>query len=201
MKSIIYALIDNGTMKPRYVGKTTKSLAVRFKQHMQLCSPNVHLNNWLRTADVSAIVLERDPADLNEAEIRWAREMRKQGARLLNKNNGGAGGVAGWRHTPKACAKMSAAAKGNQNSLGYKHTAETRAKMSAAAMGKQNTPEARAKMSIAHIGKHISAETRAKISAALKGNQNSLGRVVSVATRAKMSAAAKGNQNSLGYKQ
>ena len=91
MKGIIYGLVDNSTMELRYVGQTIEALACRFKRHMKLYSSNAHLNNWLRSADASAIVLERDPEDLDEAEMRWIADARAQGARLINLTDGGGG--------------------------------------------------------------------------------------------------------------
>ena len=168
---IIYGLVDNSTMELRYVGQTRKPLHVRFKRHMKLLSPNVHFNNWLRIADVSAIVLERDPINLNEAEMCWIADMRAAGARLLNMTDGG-GGCQNYKHTLEICAKISAAMMGKQNGLGYKHTAEVRAKISVASRSR-------------------SIETRAKLSAASMGNHNALGHKHTPETRAKISVAAR----------
>ena len=186
MKSIIYGLIDNETLELRYIGQTVKPLAARFKQHMRFCSPNVHLNNWLHSADVSAIVLERDPENLNEAEMCWIADMRAAGARLLNMTDGG-GGTNGRKYTVETCAKISARA------VDRRHSVETRIKMSAAHVGRIPTAETRAKMSAAQKGHKYTIETRTKISAAMKGKQNSLGYKHTTETRSKLSAAKIGN--------
>ena len=156
MKSIIYGLIDIDTLELRYVGQTTKPLAVRFKQHMSLCSRNIHLNNWLRAADVNIVVLECDPVDLDEAEMCWIADMREHGERLLNMTDGG-GGINGHEHTAETRVKMSIAR------IGHTVSVETRARISVANKGKQSAR-----------GRVVSVATRAKISAAMKGNQNAL---------------------------
>jgi len=106
-------------------------------------------------------------------------------------------------------AKISAALKGNKNSLGHHHTAEAKAKVSAAMKGNKHglghpcSEEKKAKIAAANrinsAGKHPSEETRAKMSAALKGNKRTFGHHPTAETRAKMSAALKGNKNSLGH--
>ena len=185
MIGIIYGLIDTKTMELRYVGQTVLSLNERFKRHMKLLSPNIQFNNWLRAADVSAIVLERDPIDLNEAEMCWIADMREQGAKLLNLTDGGYG-ARGYIFTPEARAKISVALKGKQNAKGCTRSAETRAKIGAAHKGRVLNPEHRAKLSAANMGHKHSAEIRAKISAAHVGLKHS------PETRTKMSLTAKG---------
>ena len=161
----IYGLIDGNTLELRYIGQTFRSLEVRLKQHKQGRGPNPHLNRWLRVKFVNIIMLECDPADINEAEIRWIKEMKKRGIRLINLTDGG-GGTAGYTHTLETRDKIS-------TKMRTVHTLEQRAKISIKMMGKQNalgyrhTDEARAKMSVALMGHSVSIETRAKISAAM----------------------------------
>lgn len=59
-------------------------------------------------------------------------------------------------------------------SKGRKHTPEACAKMSASRMGRKNSPEATAKTAAANRGKPLSPERRAKISAAHKGKKLTL---------------------------
>ena len=183
MLGIIYGLIDGDTLELRYVGQTTKSLDERLRRHKN--SHNTHLRRWLNKRPVNIIVLERDPVDLNEAEIRWIREMREQGARLMNMTDGGEGGRLGLKHTSETRVKIGVA------QLGHGVTTETRAKMSAALRGRKNTPEARVKMSVAKQGckgHKQTLETRTKIGAALRGYKHTS------ETCAKMSAAKLGRK-------
>ena len=175
MKGIIYGLVDTDTMELRYVGQTTQSLAKRFNAHMRLRSSNIHLNNWLRTADVSAIVLERIPVDLDEAEMCWIADMRAAGTRLLNITDGG-GGI-----------------------NGYTHSAKSRAKMSIANTGRVVSDTHKTKLSTAAMGHSVNAETRAKISVAMRGKQHAMGHICSIEARAKISAAKMSNQNARGH--
>jgi hypothetical protein len=152
----VYGLIDGDTLELRYVGQTIQSLAARLSQHTHNCrTPNLHLSRWARAAYVSILVLERDPPDLNEAETRWIREMREQGARLLNFADGGSA---------------------NRGQRGRTVSAETRARISTAMRGRFKSEETRAKFRIAmtghapwNKGKACSAETRAKMRAAQLG--------------------------------
>ena len=159
MTGTIYGLIDSDTLELRYVGKTIHSLKARLRRHRNHPT-NPHLRNWLRARPVNIIILERDPVDLDEAEMCWIADMRVAGARLLNMTDGG---TAGWQHTPETRAKMNAAR------IGRPVTAETRAKLSAALMGRTLTVETRAKMSAAKMGCTVTAGHRAKLRAANLG--------------------------------
>ena len=175
---LIYGLIDGTTLELRYVGKTTKSLTERLAKHQSFRSTNHHLNNWLRSTDVSIIILNHKPNDLDEAEINWIRKMRTQGARLLNIADGGTGGFTG-RHNTETRAKIRA------SHIGMKHTVEVREKISVKTKDAM-TPEHCAKLRAAHLGKPLSLEHRAKISA------GQIGRVQSEATRMKISMTKRG---------
>ena len=58
----------------------------------------------------------------------------------------------GYKHTPEARAKISAAQMGNKKFLGHEHTPEARAKIAAAGLGREHSPEARAKIGAATQG-------------------------------------------------
>ncbi len=90
----------------------------------------------------------------------WQYEVARRAAREAVKGNKN---LLGYKHTPEARAKMSAAVKqslrnpevrakisaarkGNKNALGHKHTPEHRAKNSAAQLGCNLAPWARAKL-------------------------------------------------------
>lgn len=79
--------------------------------------------------------------------------------------------------------------------MGHSMTDGTRAKISAARRWQQisHTVETRAKIAAALHGK-----ARPQIAAALRGNQNSLGRILSAEAKAKIGAANRGNKTWLG---
>ncbi len=136
--AIIYGLIDGNTMELRYIGQTVGPLDARYRKHVTGRYGSLHFVNWIRSADVSAVVLERDPKDLSAAERRWIKKMRRQGARLLNISDGGNGGFV------KPCsletrAKMSATRKGHPFYGPRIQTVEHRAKISAALTGVPKT--------------------------------------------------------------
>jgi group I intron endonuclease len=86
-------------------------------------------------------------------------------------------------NNPETKAKMSAASKGNKNSLGKVASEETRAKQSAAKKGKKLSGEHRAKISEAGKGRIVAEETRDK----LRGNKWNIGRYPSEETKLKRS--------------
>jgi hypothetical protein len=109
---------------------------------------------------------------------------KDMGAQLCNMTNGGDGN-AGWKHTPKALAKISAAGtgrkltdkakvkislanRGNKSRTGQKNSEEHKAKIGAIWKGKPLSEEHRRKLSLAKLGKKASLETRAKMSASHK---------------------------------
>jgi hypothetical protein len=111
-------------------------------------------------------------------EILTIKAQRQAGAQLVNMTDGGEG-HAGYKPTPEALAKRSAAMMGRVVSQ------ETREKIRAGHLGKVVRPETREKLRAANLGKIHSAETRAKVSEAGRG------RVVSAKTREKISATNK----------
>lgn len=193
MLGIIYGLVDADTLELRYVGQTIRPLEVRLRRH-RAARGNSHLRNWLAKRPVSIIALERNPADLDAAEIRWIAAMRAEGARLLNLTDGGEGGTfTGRTHTIESRAKMAVA------HTGLKHTPETRARMSNTSAGHhRHTAASREKLRGAALGRTHSLETRAKLRVASLGNQNWLGRKHTPEARARMRAAKMGNQNRRG---
>ena len=151
---IIYGLVDSDTMELRWVGQT-KRPAIRLDQHRRaysLSNSNKNLVDWLHGTHFSMIVLEciPTPEQLNEAEIRWIKEMREQGARLINITRGGKG------------------------THGHSRSPESRAKQSATMMGRFHTPEAREKMRGARLGTPMSPEQKISISLAMKGKPKSI---------------------------
>jgi len=95
--------------------------------------------------------------------------------------------------------KLSLAMSGEQSFFYGKHLSpEHRAKIGKRNEGKHPSKRARRRMSESRrgeqnhfYGKHHNSESRKKISEALKGNQNSRGRILSQETRRKMSIAQK----------
>jgi hypothetical protein len=112
-----------------------------------------------------------------EREQVWIRSLREQGANLTNLTDGGEG-IPGYKFSPEACAKNSAAKMGNKNALGGK----------------------------SRLGQHASKETLAKRSRALMGNKNALGSKGPVGNKNRLGcrhseesiAKMMGNKNCLG---
>jgi hypothetical protein len=200
----IYGLAHGGEI--RYVGKTIQDPAVRLRAHVGTARRDRrgqrHLSDWLRSIGYapSVVVLERCRHDmLNEAEKSWIATARSYGCRLVNMTDGGDGQRPGYRHTPDARARQSAAQKGKTPRRGSEWREKVAASNRARNLGKPLSEETRRKLSEALRGrkrKPHSAETREKISAVLMArpdrtphNKGKVG--VSPETRARMSASAR----------
>lgn len=84
-----------------------------------------------------------------------------------------AGSMLGYRHTPEAIAKTSAAIRGDRHYLfGKKPSEETRSRISEANRGQKRSQEFCKRNGDVHRGKVIPAEVRAKISESLRGEKN-----------------------------
>ena len=83
------------------------------------------------------IVLEKNPVDINKAEIKWIKEIRDKGANLLNIADGGFN----IKHSPETLTKM------RNIKLGTKLSEETKLKLSEKAKLQWKNPEIRKTMS------------------------------------------------------
>ncbi len=151
MSGIVYGLVDpkdNGDI--RYVGKTTRSLDLRLRKHLETArrGDDTYRGRWIRSVlksgrVPSAVVLEVvDAESLNEAERCWIANLRREGQRLTNRTDGGTGG----------------------NTL----SPEARAERSEAMRLRWQDPEYRRRMSEAHLGKSLGSESRRKVSEGAK---------------------------------
>lgn len=118
-----------------------------------------------------------------QLEVKLIAKLKTKSPHGYNTTSGG-DGVAGFKHTPEARARMSVVHKEAQN------RPEVKARKSAALTGQTRSAEQRARMSVGQRGHSVSAGTRAKISAA------NLGRRLTAEQRARMSAAQKGKPKS-----
>lgn len=193
---IVYLLTNtaNGT---RYVGKTVRSLKVRWSSHCYASQKGstTYLHNAIRkygaevfTATVLSVALSEDV--LNRLERFWIRELNTHNPGGYNLSLGGEGQT-GYSHSLRTRKNMSLFRRGrkkdiemrkkllgNKHALGYRQSEEQRDNTRQRTVGKQWA-----------LGYCHTPETRAKISAANLGNKHSLGVRPSAETRAKMSAA------------
>lgn len=165
--TIIYALCEPGTRTVRYLGKTV-NLEARFGAHLKTSvKQKNHLGNWLRSLGGGVPNLiklcEVPDEEGSTEEIRYIKNARMLGFRLVNATDGGEGMP---NPSPETRAKLSAARRGLVRSP------ETCAKLSAAHKGKAKSEEHRLKLSKANLGKSLSLEHRKKISQALLGSNN-----------------------------
>jgi len=185
----VYVLCDPRTPeKIRYIGKTTRKLSNRLKEHMTEAfdvSKTTRKLNWIRSIVAAGmspqinLVVDVIISEWEETERRFISEYKKAGHDLTNSTEGGDGmGIP----TEETRMKISAALKGR--TLSPEHCA----KLLAYHKGRKMPLQACINMSVAK--KNQTAETRAKISAALTGKKHSL------ETRAKLSAALSGRKQS-----
>lgn len=96
--------------------------------------------------------------------------------------------------------RLAAAMRGNKRAIGYRHTPEAIAKITAATRGRKLSPEHVASMSAVRMGHIVSEETRRKIAAAKLGKRRSdkplpqRALAWSPEHRAKLSAAKRGRK-------
>jgi group I intron endonuclease len=195
--AIVY-LLHNTVNDKLYVGKTVRTLDVRWKGHVN--GANRDANDMMICRAIrkhGAAVFERRIIEeccesiVDEREKFWIAELKthvSQGGYNLTFGGEGTSGykfsdeskqrireaATGRKHTPEARAKMSEAAKKRVCNIprGYVHSAETRMKISASRKAAGEFKR----------GYTLSAETRAKIALASKN------RVVSEETREKLRA-------------
>ena len=154
----------------RYIGKTSKPLCERRASHVyESKHRRTHKANWIRSLGAKPLIkaLCVVPHEYAfEMEIRTIASFKAKGYRLVNQTPGG-DGVPGWKHTPEARARMSAACIGNRRAA-VPCPPEKRAAISAKLMGRSPSAETRAKLSAAGRGLKRSPETRARLVEAWK---------------------------------
>ena len=142
---IIYK-ITNKLNGMTYVGQTTRSLEVRFKEHTKADSLIGDAIRKYGEENFSREIIEecKSSKQLYKREMFWIAYFNCKAPNGYNQTDGG---ESGWTHTPETRAKMSeshtgthltaesrskiaTAQLGNKNSLGHRHTAESRTKMS-----------------------------------------------------------------------
>ncbi len=208
MIGFIY-LITNSVNGKRYVGKTTKPIAARLKEHLKGSrdpANELHFARAIRKHGESSFStevlesLENPTRDfLSEREKFFIAELKPE----YNKTPGGDGGAtfSGRRHTAETKAKMKASATGRITSQ------ETKDKLSAILSGREIAGDWANKISIANTGKSHTQETKDLIGANWKGRTHSdeakekmkataLGRVMTSETRDKIRAARIGTTRS-----
>lgn len=123
----VYGLASSADGVIRYIGQTTKPLAIRLKQHLkEAFRQRNHRAHWIRAllarGDRLLVVELVENAVLNVTEQQVIAEFRARGAALVNNTDGG------------------------QAFLGYKPTPEVRQKMSAAAIARLSRPGERERL-------------------------------------------------------
>lgn len=183
---IVY-LLTNITNGKRYVGKTVRTLDVRWQGHMDsarrgdtdmLVCRAIHKHG--PDAFTRRALEECDEGTLSDREAHWVRELAthvSQGG--YNLTFGGDGGLPGYTFSEESREKI------RQKALGRKHSEETKAKMRTAAKNRVVTAETIEKRAASNRGKKRTEEQKAHISEGFKGH------AVSDEARVKLSIAAK----------
>ena len=112
-----------------YIGQTTRSLKVRFREHAKA---GCHLHNAIEKYGIDNFAIEvieecKTKQELDEREIFWIAELKCRHPNGYNLNNGGSGN-AGFLQTEETRSKKSAIMKGKN--YGKHHTDEVRVKIS-----------------------------------------------------------------------
>ncbi len=209
---VIYGIRLRSESAYRYVGLTTRTAEVRFRQHLKIARSGrkAPFYDWLRAHqgdefDVDLLDCVEGLGDLGRAEIFWIRLLRQDGHPLLNLSEGGLGpmGVEWTAEMREAARIRSTGRKGvsrfaDANPFyGKTHAAEQRAKWSRTRRGRNSGTDNPnfGKFGIDHpsFGHVMSQEARETLSKQRQGEGNpNYGRRASDETRAKMSAVRKG---------
>lgn len=199
-RSTIYALCDPETREIRYIGKTSRTLKQRLRQHLRdaeegdksRCSS--YRLRWLRSLGAQPVIVsllitsESFGIEMERATIKRFREL---GYRLTNTTAGGEGNP-GWCPPVEYRNRMSAVMKGKR------HSEEARKNMRAAAKARGISEAARIAVTAHNKGRSLSPEHRAKLSAANKGKASRIGFKQSPEWVAGMRERMKGNKYSVG---
>jgi len=149
----IYALLDPRTQEVRYVGKSIDP-PKRYLRHYKSdeLKAQTYKARWLRGLKAKGlkadqVILQKIPnSEWEVAEQELIAYYKGIGCRITNATPGGDGRCAGFTHSAKTRAKMSASRKGKPRSP------ETIAKVAAGRRGKLFTDEQKKRLSEAHIG-------------------------------------------------
>lgn len=214
----IYSLIDPKDQKPRYVGQTSRTPKMRFKEHCKILSrPRLPVQKWIKKLDQIGLLKELKIAILEEVseeewknkEMFWIKNYKNK-YNLLNITEGGEG-VVGYKHSQETRKKI------KEKRATQTFSEETRRKFSLAHIGNQSakgihykrnpgdlkktwetrrrqgndksTEETRKKLSESHKGIYPSKETRRKLSESHKGH------TVSEETRKKIGDSQRGEKH------
>ena len=181
----IYALIDPRTDTLRYVGMTSRSPIIRFKEHIDRRKSS-HTGNWIRSVLDDGYVPEMEIIEIvtddnwQSAERFWISYFRYIGCNLTNQTDGGELGgpqivsdetrrkrserMKGHRMSQESIEKMRASKTG-------KHLPEGQsARISALHKGRKRSQETKDRISRAHKGKVVKEETKKKLSEITKRN-------------------------------
>ena len=193
-----------------YIGKTTKTIEIRWKYHCYNKKKNYYLYNAIRKYGKENFKIEILCYCYNEIELNFKEveliakydcRNREVGYNILPGGEGFGGGANhpwfGKTHSDETKQKLSELNKGEKNpKFGKIVSPETRKKMSESHRGKPKSEEIRRKFSIAKsgknhpmYGKHHTEESKKK------NSESNKGRIVSPETRKKMSEANSGEKS------
>lgn len=151
-----------------YIGKTTRDIKFRFKQHcyLSVSGSDTHLHRAIRKYgqdNFEIVLLEHYESDisLNEGEKNWIYTLNPK----YNMTSGGDGGDTSSSEKYKEYMKIrSRLISGDLNPFyGKQHTIGSKQKMSKAKLGKVMSQETKEKISKAGLGRKMSQETKEKL--------------------------------------
>ena len=188
---MITIYVITGPTQKRYVGKTSRPLARRWRQHVTdaLRGKKGCSHFWAAIRKYGAAAFDVRPLwtvetreEADEAERQAIRMLRAQDPEFgYNMTAGGDGQSRGWVAPPQVLANLH-----KHGQPGRVPTAEERARASARFSGVPLSAEHCKKLSISHKGIFPSKETRAKRSASLKGRKITWGDKLSVALKGRV---------------
>lgn len=176
MSAIIY-LFTNTVNGKQYVGKTTRDINTRWKEHCccarrgSILKIHLAIQKYGMSAFSKEILEETTLDDVNLKEIYWIEQLHPE----YNMTTGG-DGTLGWIPSEEWRKKTSSRLLGENHPMyGKKHTDDSKYKIKKALIGRSRSETTKAKISAqkkgeknAFYGKKHTPETRDKIRQALK---------------------------------
>ena len=176
-KMVVYKILhlDSGRI---YIGKTTRELWIRIKEHVKKQPPRTFIESainkyGLAAFDVSIVEECANEAELNEREKFWIRCFNCKYPEGFNFTDGGDGG-SGHIVTPETRQKISKTKTGKPGHPNSEKKIQEFIQMNKSRKGiprKPLTPEHRKKISDSEKGRIVSAETCAKLVASNKNRR------------------------------
>lgn len=176
----IYTLEDPITNDIRYVGKTSRSIKIRYQEHLYDCKKGkAYSSRWINKLSkkgLEPIVREIDSCNNNGSELEkfYISKYKSIGCKLTNLTEGGEG-LIGYKHSEECKKAQSSRMIGNKNCVGRVLSQEHKDKVSSIMKGRKVSSETIEKLKLAVTGQKRDESFKQKRRDYMKGRKTALG--------------------------